>query len=130
MIWEIDSKTEMLATWNILSINGPATVTANITVEPKVANGSRVIVKQVVPHPTDHHAWRQIEQWQIVKLLRPLICVWVELLNNVASKDAYVYHSQGWFPIMTVKTKVKSAPGAVSSRMFSRIQTLLTPGFL
>jgi PIF1-like helicase len=128
MIWEIDSKTEMLATWNILSINGPATVTANIAVELGVANGSKVIIKEVVPHPTDYQAWRQIEQCQIVELSRPPICVWVELINNVACKEADVYHSQGWFPIMTVKTKVNPPRGAVSSGMFSRTQTPLTPG--
>ena len=74
MVWTVDSQTEFLATWNVLCIDGPALVTSNIAVE--LANGSEVIIKQVVPHPDDYQEWNEYHK-QIIKLSRPLICVFV-----------------------------------------------------
>src|SRR5271154_1651646 len=65
MIWTGDHKTQMLATWNILCIDAPAIVTANIAVEMNVANGSKVFIKEVIPHPEDHEGWSTIHSDQV-----------------------------------------------------------------
>lgn len=57
MIWTGDHKTEMLATWNVLCIGATALVTANVAVELNMANGSKVIIREVVPHPDDKEGW-------------------------------------------------------------------------
>jgi hypothetical protein len=51
MVWTVDSKTEMLATWAMLCVGAVAVVTTNIAVELRVANGTKVIIREVVPHP-------------------------------------------------------------------------------
>lgn len=53
MVWTVDSKTEFLATWTVLCIEGPAMVIANIAVELGLANGTQVTIKAVVPHKDD-----------------------------------------------------------------------------
>ena len=78
MIWTGDHKTEMLATWNVLCINATAIVTANIAVEMNMANGSKAIIKEVVPHPEDHEGWRALHNNRVVPLSRPPVVVFVE----------------------------------------------------
>jgi hypothetical protein len=91
MVWTGDHKTQMLATWNILCIDAPAIVTANIAVEMNVANGSKVLIKEVIPHPEDHEGWSTIHSDQIVRLSRPPISVFVELSSPEQQKN-YNYH--------------------------------------
>jgi hypothetical protein len=81
MVWTVDSKTEFLATWAVLCIEGPAVVAANIAVELGMANGTEVIIKAVVPHEDDEQGWQNIRK-PIVKLSRPPICVFVEAING------------------------------------------------
>jgi hypothetical protein len=61
MGWTVDSKTDFLATWKILCIDGPALVTSNVAVELGIANGSEVIIRQVIitPHPDDQQHWNE-----------------------------------------------------------------------
>ena len=59
MVWTVDSNTEMLATWAMLCVGAVAVTTTNIAVELRVANGTQVIIRQVVPHPNDIHSWNQ-----------------------------------------------------------------------
>ena len=96
MIWAGDNKTDMLATWNVLCIGAEAIVTSNLAVELNVANGSKVIVKEVVPHPEDHQGWREIQHNAVVKLSRPPIIVFVEPIPIPGdSPSEYNYHPQG-----------------------------------
>jgi len=60
MVWAIDSTTEQLATWRMLCIGATAMVTTNIAVELGIANGTEVVIKEVVPHVDDIEGWRQI----------------------------------------------------------------------
>ena len=50
MLWTEDCKTDYLPTWNVLAIDAPALVTANMAVELQIANRTDVIIKEVVPH--------------------------------------------------------------------------------
>jgi len=137
MIWTIDSDTEMLATWNILCIEGPAIITTNIAVELGFANGTRVTIKQVVPHPGDEKAWLAIDREQIIMLSQPPICVWVVPTNTENFFNPFKDHFNGdesrgnWFPILPVKSQVdlKSSSKILSRTKFYRTQIPLTPGF-
>src|SRR5271154_3268895 len=91
MIWTGDHKTQMLATWNILCIDAPAIITANIAVEMNVANGSKVFIKEVIPHPEDHEGWSTIHSDQVVRLSRPPISIFVELASPEQQMN-YNYH--------------------------------------
>jgi hypothetical protein len=42
MVWSLDSKTEMLATWATLCVGAVAVATTNIAVALRVANGTKV----------------------------------------------------------------------------------------
>ena len=61
MVWTVDSSTEMLATWGMLCIGTVAIVTTNVAVELGIANGTEVVIKEVVPHPDDIEGWRQMD---------------------------------------------------------------------
>ena len=78
MVWTVDSNLEMLATWAMLCLGAVAVTTTNIAVELRVVNGTKVIIREVVPHPNDIHGWNQIQN-QVVRLSQPPICVFVEL---------------------------------------------------
>jgi hypothetical protein len=87
MVWTPDSKTEMLANWAMLRVGAVAVTTTNITVELRVANGTKVIIREVVPHPNDIHGRNQIQN-QAVRLSQSLICVFVELTEaNERSRE-------------------------------------------
>lgn len=75
MIWTGDHKTEMLATWNILCMGSIAVVTSNTAVELNMANGSKVIIREVVLHPEDAQGWKNIQTDRVVCLSRPPITV-------------------------------------------------------
>ena len=63
MVWNLDSKTEMLATWAMLCVGAVAVATTNIAVELRVINGTKVIIREVVPHPNDIHDWILVRSW-------------------------------------------------------------------
>ena len=130
MVWTVDSRTEFLATWNVLCIDGPALVTSNIAVELGIANGSKVIIKQVVPHPEDHQGWNEIHK-QIVKLSRPPICVFAELSGTDHSIGEYLPGQPGWFPVMCIKEWMTAPKDfqAGKNKTFYRTQIPLTPAF-
>jgi hypothetical protein len=105
MVWAGDNKTDMLATWNVLCIGAEGIVTSNLAVELNVANGSKVIVKEVVPHPEDHQGWREIQHNAVVKLSRPPITVFVEPIPiSGDSQSEYNYHPHHctWFPVSPI----------------------------
>jgi len=140
MIWTGDHKTEMLATWNILCIGATALVTANIAVELNMANGSKVVIREVVPHPEDHEGWRRIHTDRIVRLSRPPIAVWVESTSGPSLEEPLNLHPDlqncaKWFPIMATKQSIAIPKeyGQTSSTRnkstFERIQIPLTCAF-
>jgi len=57
-----------MPTWNVLCIGATALVTANVAVELNMANGSKVIIRQVVPHPEDKEGWQRIQSDRLVRL--------------------------------------------------------------
>jgi PIF1-like helicase len=129
MVWTVDSRTEFLATWNVLCIEGPALVTANAAVELGVANGTEVIVKAVIPDPEDEEGWNNIEN-PIVKLGCPPICVFVELLNGNGDIEEYYPGKRGWFPLLPIKEEIVTPPEFhAHERTFVRTQIPSTPGF-
>ena len=102
MIWTGDNKTEMLAMWNVICIGAESFVTSNIAVELNVTNGSKVIVKEVVPHPLDHQGWQEIQHNAVVKLSRPPITVFVDIVpisTEPPTEFNYHPHHPTWFPI-------------------------------
>ena len=109
MVWTGDHKIEMmLATWNVLCVGVTAIVTANTAVELNMANGSKVIIKEVVPHPEDKEGWRRIHTDRVVRLSRPPITVWVESISGPIQQPLN-YHPQNhpnWFPIMAMKQTI------------------------
>ena len=128
MIWIPDSKTEFLATWNVLCIGGPVVVTANIAVELGIANGTEAIIRDVVPHPLDNQAIQQRHNC-IVELTRPPICVLIEPLGK--KKWDYVYCRQHptWFPIMPITEQMKAPKELKTEKVFERTQIPLTSAF-
>lgn len=139
MIWTGDHKTEMLATWNILCVGATALVTANVAVELNMANGSKVIIREVVPHPDDTEGWQRIQTDRIVCLSRPPIAVWVESAPGPSQKALKLHSDSGnhpnWFPIMPMKQSItipKEYGHGASTRnktTFDRVQIPLTCGF-
>jgi hypothetical protein len=81
----------MLITWTVLCINATAIVTANIAVEMNIANGSKAIIKEVVPHPDDHEGWRAVHSNRVVPLSRPPVVVFVE---SAERRHLSNYHPQ------------------------------------
>jgi hypothetical protein len=128
LVWTIDSKLEYLPTWNVLALNAPATATTNVAVELGIANGTEVIIKEVVPHPEDDHGWSELHK-QIVKLSRPPICVFVELKNGGHKIGEYRKGKPGWFPILEKKLNLKTPKELGTTKSFSRIRIPLTLGF-
>jgi hypothetical protein len=126
MVWTPDAKTEYLATWNVLCTDGPAMVTANVAVELGVANGTQVIVRQVVPHPDDDRGWSQMQK-QIVKLSRPPICVFVEVVDG--KKSYRKYTETNWFPLMPIKEQIKAPKEWGTEKHFDRTQIPLISSF-
>jgi len=83
MIWTADNKAEFLATWSIICMNGPARVTVNEAIPLGIANRSRVIIREVIPHPSDYRGWQQVrDQRRITKLEQPPITVFVERIEE------------------------------------------------
>jgi hypothetical protein len=127
VVWEMDANTEMLATWNILAISGPSVGTSNVGTELGISNGTRCIVKEVIPHPDDDIGWYQSGRQPIVILTRPPICVWIEPIsvnpqnyNFTSIKDRLT-----WFPILPIQVQVTLDKPSIS---FQRLQIPLTPG--
>ena len=137
MIWTGDHKTEMLATWNVLCIGSTAVVTANTAVELNMANGSKVIIREVVPHPEDEEGWKRIHNDRVVCLSRPPITVWVESISGPSQKplNLHPHNHPYWFPIMPTKqtmTIPREYGFTASTRdknTFDRIQVQLTSAF-
>jgi hypothetical protein len=110
---------------------------ANTAVELNMANGSKVIIKEVVPHPEDKEGWRRIHTDRVVRLSRPPIAVWVESISGPIQQPLN-YHPQNhpnWFPIMPMKQTItipKEYGLSASNKdktTFDRIQIQLTSGF-
>jgi hypothetical protein len=55
-----DSKTEFPVIWSILTVGSPVVMIANIAIELGIANGTEVIINEVVPHPDDRKGWMNI----------------------------------------------------------------------
>jgi len=133
MIWAGDNKTDMLATWNVLCIGAEAIVTSNLAVKLNVANRSKVIIKEVVPHPEDHQGWREIQHNAVVKLSHPPITVFVEpipISGDSPSECNYHPHHCTCFPISPIRQCVKIPREFCVSGMktFYRTQIPLTLG--
>jgi hypothetical protein len=128
MIWTPDSKTEFLATWNVLCIGGPAVVTANIAVELGIANGTEAIIRDVIPHPLDDQAIQQRHN-RIVELTRPPICVLIEPLGRKKWDYVYYRHYPTWFPIMPITEQMKAPKEFKTEKVFERTQIPLTSAF-
>jgi hypothetical protein len=128
MVWMVDSSTEMLATWGMLCIDATAIVTTNVAVELGFANGTEVIIKEVVPHPDDSQGWAQLQN-QVVRLSQPPICVFVEMTEHIDCSKAFRPSKPRWFPIMTKTERVKLPKDSGSSGTFSRTQIPLTHAF-
>jgi hypothetical protein len=128
MVWVVDSSTEMLATWSMLCIGAVAIVTTNIAVELGIANGTEVIIKEVVPHPEDIEGWRQIEH-QVVWLSQPPICVFVETKGTRDGTRQFHSRKPRWFPIMTRTQRVQLRKDSGGTKTFVRTQVPLTHAF-
>jgi hypothetical protein len=135
VIWEIDANTAKLATWTLLCVDGPVVVTTNIAVELGIANGTRAIVKEVVPHPLDETGWYQTSRERLVFLSRPPICVRIQPVtqnngqDDITSSDYSFYEGnedrRTWFPILATKPQeVKIKDPKIT---FKRVQIPLTP---
>jgi len=141
VIWEVDAKTEMLATWNTLCIDGPVLVTNNVAVELGFANGTQAIIKEVVPDAGENLEGNLTGEPQIIMLRRPPVCVWVEPVNCTHQQSTAVFASsqrvfhplpegKTWFPIFPIKIKVKSSASSTiigTNKSFTRTQIPLTP---
>src|SRR5204863_1450517 len=129
MIWTADSKTGFLATWNVLCIDAPAIVTANIAVELGVANRTEAIIGQVIPDPRDSCGWSRLRN-QVVKLTRPPICVSVELTQDKHLLPERLGGANSHFPIMAITEKLPCPKEfACREKEFWRTQQPLTLGF-
>ena len=128
MVWTLDSKTEMLAIWAMLCVGVITVVITNIAVELRVANGTQVIIREVVPHPNDIYGWNQIQN-QVVRLSQSSICVFVELIEANEWGREFRQGEPWWFPIMRQILRVKLSKDSGSERSFQRIQTPLTSAF-
>jgi hypothetical protein len=128
MVWTVDSSTEMLATWGMLCIGAIAIVTTNVAVELGIANGTEVIIKEVVPHPNDIEGWRQMDD-QVVRLSRPPICVFVETMETNDRIREFHPGKPQWFPIMTRTQRVQLPKDSGVGKTFIRTQIPLTHAF-
>ena len=128
MVWAIDSSTEQLATWGMLCVGATAIVTTNIAVELGVANGTEVVIKQVVPHMDDIEGWQQMQN-QMVRLSRPPICVFVEMTHATECNREYRRGKPSWFPIMTRTQRVRLPKDSGVGKQFTRTQIPLTHAF-
>ena len=121
MVWTVDSNTEMLATWAMLCVGAVAVTTTNIAVELRVANGTKVIIREVVPHPNDIHGWNQIQN-QVVRLSQPPICVFVELTEANEWSREFRQGKPRWFPVMRHTERVKLPKDSGTEKSFLRTQ--------
>ena len=128
MVWTVDSSTEMLATWGMLCIGAIAIVTTNIAVELGFANGTEVIIREVVPHVDDYQGWSQLQN-QVVRLSQPPICVFVEMTEDNSWDRLFRPGKPQWFPIMTKTERVKLPKDSGVSGTFLRTQIPLTHAF-
>lgn len=137
MIWTGDNKTEMLATWNVLCIGATALVTVNVAVELNMANGSKVIIREVVPHPEDTEGWKRARTDRMVRLTRPPIVVWVESISGPPLQPLNLHprNQPDWFPIMATKQSIAipkeygHSASTTNKTTFERIQIPLTCSF-
>ena len=127
--WAADSKTGFLATWNVLCVDAPTIVKTNTAVELGTANGTKGIIREVVPDPEDSVGWSRIEN-QVVKLTRPPICVMVELVNDKHLLPESIGGRDGIFPMMPIRERFPCPKdfGGKSKHMW-RIQQSLMSGF-
>jgi len=107
MVWTPDSKTDYLPTWNVLSIEAPGMITANAAVELGIANGTDVVIKEVIPHPQDSYGWSNIHK-PIVKLGLPPMCVFVEPISKRSYCPQYHPVQPTWFPIFPITTELET----------------------
>jgi hypothetical protein len=138
VIWEVDAKTQKLATWNLLAVGGPVIATSNVAVELGIANGTRAVVKEVVPHQDDEVGWSQVTHEPIVILSQPPACVWIQVdgFGNketepeaIGQPELYSYSGStgqcDWFPVLPIDIEVTLQKPDLT---FNRVQTPLTPG--
>ena len=111
-----------------LCVGAVAVVTTNIAVELRVANGTQVIIREVVPHPNHIHGWNQIQN-QVVRLSQPPICVFVELTEANEWGREFRQGEPRWFPTMRQTLRVKLPKDSGTEKSFQRIQTPLTMAF-
>lgn len=128
MVWTVDSNTEMLATWGMLCIGAVAIVTTNVAVELGIANGTEVVIREVVPHAEDIEGWRQMQN-QVVRLSRPPICVFVKAKDGSNWPREFHQGKPQWFPIMTKMQKVQLLKDSGAGGTFTRTQIPLTHAF-
>ena len=130
MVWRAaDSKTGFLPTWNVLCVDAPTIVKTNTAVELGTANGTKGIIREVIPDPEDCVGWSRIEN-QVVKLTRPPICVMVELVNDKHLLPESIGGRDGIFPMMPIRERFPCPKdfGGKSKHMW-RIQQSLMSGF-
>lgn len=131
MLWTGDNHTDYLPTWNVLAINAPALVTANMAVELQIANGTDVIIKEVVPHPNDIDGWDNCTR-PIVRLSQPPLCVFVEPIAKEPYDPPYHPEHPTWFPLFPVHNEIPTPRsfGAVEEeKKFTRTQIPLLLAF-
>ena len=130
MVWRAaDSKTGFLATWNVLCIDAPAIVKCNTAVELGVANGTKGIIREVIPDPEDTIGWNRTCN-QVVKLTRPPICVKVELINDKHLVPKNIGGPDGIFPMMPIREKFACPRDlGTKSKYMWRSQQSLMSGF-
>jgi hypothetical protein len=117
----------MLATWNVLAVDGPSVGTSNVGTELGITNGTRCIVREVLPHPADDIGWDQAGHQPIVILSRPPICVWVEPIstNRLTYNFTSIEDHETWFPILPIDVQVTMENPTIT---FEQTQIPLTPG--
>jgi PIF1-like helicase len=63
MVWRAaDSKMGFLPTWNVLCVDAPTIVKTNTAVELGTANGTKGIIREVVPDPEDGNYWLESDR--------------------------------------------------------------------
>jgi hypothetical protein len=129
MVWTLDSKTEMLATWTLmLCVGAVAVATTNIAVELRIKIGTKVIIREGVPHSNNIHGWNQIQN-QVVRRSQPAICVFVQLTEANEWSREFRQGEPRWFPIMRQTEIVKLPKDSGSEGSFLRTQIPLTSAF-
>ena len=97
---------------------------ASIAVELGIENGTEVIIKAVIPHPTDDVGLANSHE-RIVKLSRPPICVFVHVDSRKWTKE-YVQGKPTWFPIMPIAERMAAPKEFETKATFERTQIPLT----